>query len=189
MKNPVRIGIAWLVGLVACAALSGQAPAASAHLTIAAELQPIDPAWVQAVESRLVAFERDTQIKVLMRGHASSPSDAEDSQPGAYMRALAAKLGTAQGGVLAVYFADVQEWRIWFGDDLTSRFVGRPGTAKKFTESGAMHDAKEAWLTEVFGHATKAFESRSATEGRALAQFQAEALIDGLVARLGPANK
>lgn len=181
--------MALLAGLVSRVALKAQTPAASAYLTIAAELQPIDPAWVQSVESRLAGFERDTQIKVLMRGHASSPTDAEDSQPGAYMRALAAKLGTAQAGVLAIYFADVQEWRIWFGDDLTPRFVGRPGTAKEFTESGAMHDAKEAWLADVFDKATKAFESRSATEGRALAQFQAEALIDGLVARLGPPTK
>jgi hypothetical protein len=189
MRTHLRIGVSLLVLLVGGVALKAQTPAPAAYLTIAAELQPIDPAWVQSVESRLARFERDTQIKVLMRGHASSPTDAEDSQPGAYMRGLAAKLGTAQAGVLAVYFADVQEWRIWFGDDLTPRFVGRPGTAKEFTESGAMHDAKEAWLADVFDKATKAFESRSATEARALAQFQAEALIDGLVARLGTATK
>jgi hypothetical protein len=52
-----------------------------------------------------------------------------------------------------------------------------------------MHDAKEAWLADIFDTATKAFESRSATESRALAQFQAEALIDGLVARLGAPAK
>jgi hypothetical protein len=185
MSMRLRFGALTLAWLVSHTGLPAQGAAASSHLTIAAELQPIDGAWVQTVESRLATFERDAKIKILMRGHARSPSEAEDNQPGAFMRALSAKLGVAQAGVLAVYFADVQEWRVWFGDDLAPRFVGKPGTAKEFTESGAMHDAKEAWLTEVFAKADKAFAARSATEARVLAQFQAEALIDGLVDRLG----
>ncbi len=185
MNMRLRFGALILAWLVSHAAVFAQGAAGGPYLMIAPELQPIDVRWVQSIESRLADFERAAKIKVLMRGHAASPSEAEDNQPGAYMRALSAKLGVAQTGVLAVYFADVQEWRVWFGDELAPRFVGKPGTAKEFTESGAMHDAKEAWLTEVFAQADKAFAARSATEGRVLAQFQAEALIDGLVERLG----
>lgn len=109
------------------------------------------------------------------------------------MRTLAARLGTAQAGVLLVYFADVDEWRVWIGDALTPRFVGRPGTAEEFTRSGAMHDAKEAWLERVFTASEAAWV---ATKNAAPADrppvpaqriaLQAEGLLDGLMRKLTP---
>ena len=93
-----------------------------------------------------------------------------------------------EGGVLVVYFADEGDWRVWIGDDLTARFVGRPGPAAEFTESGAMHEVKERWLAEVFAerdhawahwqqvaHATPRPEDRVG--------FTAKAMADGLMAK------
>lgn len=151
------------------------------------------PAWQEKTEARLAAFERGSGVKLLLRLHAQSPTSAEDGQPGAYMRTLAARLGTAQAGVLLVYFADVDEWRVWIGDALTPRFVGRPGTAEEFTRSGAMHDAKEAWLERVFTASEAAWvaakNAAPADQPPVPAQriaLQAEGLLGGLMRKLTP---
>jgi hypothetical protein len=40
--------------------------------------------------------------------------------------------------------------------------VGKPGTAKEFTENGAMHAAKEALLDSAMKHAADAYAGRHA---------------------------
>jgi hypothetical protein len=108
------------------------------------------------------------------------------------MRALATQLGVIKEGVLVVYFADDPDWRVWIGDNLTPRFVGKPGDAKQFTQSGEMHNAKEAFLTASLARADAAFAALQKAApsgappglGRHLA-LQADALVDGLFAKLG----
>ncbi len=113
--------------------------------------------------------------------------------PGAFMRALATKFGTEKKGALAVYFADEDDWRVWIGDELTPRFVGKPGTAKALTESGAIHEVKEAFLKSV--QTTGDTEYKQQQETRAVAnqlalppgqriKLQTDAIIDGLIAKL-----
>lgn len=154
-------------------------------------LLPIDPPARTALEEKLTRFERASGLKILVRLQAKSPSAEEDKVPGAYMRAMAGRLGVATRGVLAVYFADEDDWRVWIGDELTPVFVGRPGTAKMFTESGAMHDAKEAFLKATFAQADAAWAAlqKSAPAGQAATRarklgFQADALVDDLIGRL-----
>lgn len=154
-------------------------------------LLPSDPPVRTALEEKLARFERASGVRILVRLQAKSPSAEEDKVPGAYMRAMAGRLGVATRGVLAVYFADEDDWRVWIGDELTPVFVGRPGTAKAFTESGAMHEAKEAFLKATFAQADAAFAARqkSAPAGEAPSRarklgFQADALVDGLIGRL-----
>jgi hypothetical protein len=144
-----------------------------------------------ALEGRLAQFEHDNHIRVLVELHAKSPGKAEDSQPGAYMRALARKRGVIGHGVLAVYFADEPDWRVWIGDDLAPKFAGRPGTAEELTKSGAMHDAKEAWLKDVLQHGERAWRQWNQVP---LAKpkpsdkigFEANAIVDGLDAKFAP---
>src|SRR5690606_19711631 len=127
----------------ALAALSAKAkkytgstePGPTAHFADPDTLLPIDPPRAKAFNIKLANLERATGLRLVARLAAKSPAAADDAQPGAYMRALAAKLGVAQNGVLVSYFADEDDWRVWIGDNLTSRFVGRRGTAKQFTES------------------------------------------------------
>lgn len=107
------------------------------------------------------------------------------------MRALAGKLGVDRRGALAVYFADEDEWRIWLGDESTPAFVGRAGTAKEFTDSGAMHEAKEAFLkaARATGEADFARQQKAAPPDRPPTpqqriKLQADALLDGLIGKL-----
>lgn len=180
-----------IVGFLAALGLSGFLPISSAtaaerHISDSGSL--VSEARSSVLESKLEQFERATGIRILFEFHPKSPTEAEDSAPSVYMRTLSAKLGVLESGVLAVYFADEDDWRVWIGDALTARFVGKPGTALEHTESGAMHDAKEAWLEEVFAKADLAgkLESGESPKLEARVAFAAEAIADGLIAKFPP---
>lgn len=151
-----------------------------------AQLLPADAAWAKALEAKLDRFEHSAGIRVLVQIHPKSPSEAEDKVAGAYMSALATKLGVIQHGVLIVYFADDPDWRMWVGDELTPAFVGKPGTAKAFTASGEMHEAKEAFFKAALAKADAAFAARPKGTPAQHIALQADALVDGLIAKLAP---
>ena len=164
-----------------------------AYVDDPAALLPQDPAGRKELEARLAAFERSSGIRILMQFHAKSPPADEDKVAGAYMRALSGRLGTLQHGVLVVYFADDPDWRVWIGDDLAPVFAGKPGTVKELTASGAIHDVKEALLTNAKAKADAAFgalrQAAPADRPPTPAQYlrlQTDALLEALMAKLGP---
>jgi hypothetical protein len=169
------------------------APAVTPNVVDEAGTVVADASWAQGLLANLDAFERQTHVKVLVQYHAKSPPDAEDVHPGDYMRALSTKLGSIKKGILMVHFADDPDWRVWIGDDLTPKFVGKPGTAKDFTESGAMHEAKEAVLAAAMKRAADAFartkqpvpdvKDPANPNWPLLVRLQTDALIDGLRAK------
>jgi hypothetical protein len=150
----------------------------------------VDSRWAAAMQTRLATIEYYKKVTVLVQFHAKSPPAEQDKNPGDYMRALATSLGVIKGGVLMVHFADDPDWRVWIGDDLTPKFVGWPGTAKQFTESGAMHDAKEAYLKAAMAKAKRTYDltSKSITDkdaaARRVLELQADALLDDLCVKL-----
>ncbi|MCF3651138.1 TPM domain-containing protein [Synoicihabitans lomoniglobus] len=151
----------------------------------AAQILPSDPAWQQALVAKLDHFEAAAGIRMQFEYHLTSPTAAEDSAPGVYMRRLSAAYGLRQSGVLAVYFADERDWRIWIGEKLTPRFVGLSGTAEEFTADGRMHEAKEAFLAAAFSRSAQvATTANSPAVPRVVAET--DALVDGLIAKLSP---
>lgn len=168
------------------------ATAAAPHVDDVGGQLPAGSPWAQGLESKLAAFERTAGIRVLIRLQLKSPAEAEDKVPGAYMRALATELGVIRDGVLVVYFADDPDWRVWIGDELTPRFMGKAGTAEEFTASGTIHEAKEALLKETLAQAddTLAWLKKAAPKQVPPAGLkvvlQADSLADGLIGRLRP---
>ena len=147
----------------------------------------------QALERKLAAFEKVMGIRVLLQLHTLSPSAEEDKVPGAYMHGLAQTLDVDQRGVLVVYFADEDDWRIWFGDEIAPHFVGQPRTTKELTESGAIHDAKEALLTASRVEGDSAFAKIQRTSGlppemlkRKRVRAHADALLDLMISKIVP---
>jgi cyclophilin family peptidyl-prolyl cis-trans isomerase len=166
-------------------------PGPTAHFDDPAALLPTEPPRAKNFNFKLANLERATGLRIVVRLRAKSPTDAEDAQPGAFMRALAAKLGTADRGALAVYFADDDSWRVWIGDELAARFVGRAGTAAEFTKSGLMHEVKEAFLKQVetTGNDDYARQQKSSAPDkqpspRQKLKLQTDAMIDGLIPKL-----
>ena len=170
-------------------------PGPTVHFDDPAGILPVTPPRAKYFTYKLANLERATGLKIFARILAKSPTKAEDAQPGVFMRALAGKLGTAQTGALAVYFADEDDWRVWIGDALTSRFAGRAGTPKELTDSGAIHEVKEALLkaAQAAGNADykKQQETLAATNqpppppGQRV-KLQADAVLDALIFKLEP---
>lgn len=102
------------------------------------------------------------------------------------MKAIATSLGIAQKGVLIVYFADDPDWRIWVGDDLTARFSGKAGNVAELTANGAIHEAKEAYLTSSVAKADAEFKATPgpSSVSRRLG-LEANALLKNLCLKLG----
>lgn len=147
--------------------------------------------FIREMESRLTDFQSKTGIRVVVKYQAKLPTDAEDSAPGAFMRQLAAQWDVLENGVLEVYFLEADEWRIWIGNELTARFVGQPGTAAEFTASGAMHDAKEAWLEKVFSESQGIWNwwqvtSKGEAKHSDKVEFETIALFDGVAEKFLP---
>ena len=169
-----------------------RAAEAVTHVDDPGQLLPPDPPAASTTEAKLAGFERVAGLKVQVQFHRKSPTAEEDKVAGAYMHALAARLGVATRGVLVVYFADEDDWRIWIGDELTPVFTGRPGTAQELTKSGAIHEAKEAFLTAARAAGDAAYAAwlkgapryRQPTPAQRL-RFQTDAFADALIAKFG----
>jgi hypothetical protein len=140
----------------------------------------LSPETAKMVADRAADFERRTGMRLVVEFRAKSPSEKEDAVPGAFMRALAQSHGTASEGVLAVYFADEPDWRLWIGDALTARFVGQASASSERPANEAIHEVKEA----LFAAAAKRGANVSANpKSPEYVRAQTIALLDGLAAR------
>jgi len=180
----------WLIlgGLTVASALAAPPPGRTPHIDDTVHLLPPIPGDLDRLEAKLADFESRSGIRLLLEFRERSPSTEEDNVPGAYMRALSAREGTRKNGVLVVYFAGENDWRIWIGDELTARFAGKPGTVKQLTTSGAIHDAKEALLMAAherslagLAELQKALPGDEPPPQDLKLRLQTEALIDALI--------
>ncbi len=165
-------------------------PGPAAFFDDADHLLPVEPPRARYFNYKLANFERATGVKIVGRMFAHIPDAKADEVPGATMRALAAKLGVAQDGVLVAYFADDKDWRVWIGDDLVPVFLGRPVAAGDLKYGGALHEAKMKLMDAAIAQGDAAFaaQQKSAPPGSPvpLAQhvkLQADALLDALIFR------
>ncbi|MBI2514411.1 MAG: peptidylprolyl isomerase [Opitutae bacterium] len=168
-------------------------PGPAAHFDDPDKLLPQDVPRAQNFNYKLANFERFTGRRIVARVFAKSPSAAEDAQPGAYMSALAKKLGTDRAGVLAVYFADEKDWRIWFGDEVVSTFLRRPATAADLVPDGPLHQAKMAFIDAAVtrGDADYAAQQKAAPADHQPPpaqhlKLQVDWIVDGLIDVLEP---
>ena len=171
-----------------------QEPGPVAHFDDPARLLPVDPPRAKNFNFKLANYERATGRKILARLFAQTPPAAEDKVPGAYMHALAESLGIARSGVLVAYFAP-DDWRVWFGDDLTAAFLGRPVTPADLRPDAALHVAKEALISTALAQGDAAFaaQQKVAPPDKPVApaqhlKLQVDALLDALLLRLEPAR-
>ncbi|MFI5335555.1 MAG: peptidylprolyl isomerase [Opitutales bacterium] len=171
-------------------------PGPAAHFDDPDKLLPQEVPRAKNFNFKLANFERFTGFRLCARVCAKSPTDAEDAQPGAYMRALAEKLGTARHGVLAVYFADEKDWRVWFGDEAVATFLGRTPTATDLAPDGPLHRAKTAFIAAAvaLGDADFAAQQKAAPADQPPPpaqhlKLQMDAILDGLISIYEPKPK
>ena len=172
---------------------SAAGPGPAAHFDDPAALLPLDPPRAKAFNYKLANFERATGVRLVARLLPKAPPAAEDATPGAYMHALAEQLGTANRGALAVYFADADEWRVWFGDESAATFLGGATTPNDLKPEGKLHEAKQSFLMaaradgdrEYLKQQKNALPEKPLPRGQSL-KLQTDALLDGLITRLEP---
>ena len=168
-------------------------PTATSHFADPDNLLPSDPPRAKNFNYKLANFERATGLRIVARVFAKSPTAAEDSAPGAFMKALAAQLGVTTRGAVAAYFADDNDWRVWLIGDSTTPFFGRVATPAELGDDGAFHQVKDAFLTaaQAEGDAAYALQKKNAPAdkqppaGQRL-KLQTDALLDGLILKLDP---
>ena len=168
-------------------------PGPAAPFDDPAALLPTEPPRAKNFNFKLANFERATGVRIATRLFAKSPPAEEDKVPGAWMSALAEKLGTKRRGALVAYFADEDDWRVWIGDESTSAFLGRAATAPDLVAEGAFHTAKEAFLTaaRAAGDAEFARQQKAAPPGQPTPpaqrlKLQTDAVLDSLIFKLEP---
>ncbi len=174
-------------------ALAAKDPSPLAHFTDPDKLLPAVPPRAENFNYKLANFERTTGLRIAARLFAKSPTAAEDHAPGAFMKALAAKLGVTQRGAVAAYFADDNDWRIWLVGDATTMFFGRVATPAELGDGAAFHDVKEAFMkaAQAEGEAAYELQKKNAPAdnpppaGQRI-KLQTDAFLDGLIRKLDP---
>lgn len=152
-------------------------------------LLPNSNRLTKAYEKQLAKFERTTGIPLHLRIAKTLSPETPAQRPGARAGALARSLGLDPNAVLAVYFADVDDWGLWIGDYHLPRLMGRAGTVDEFTRGGALHEAKHALLAASRAQADAAARKSSARTPLAAAdkiKLQVDAVIEALTVRLKP---
>jgi cyclophilin family peptidyl-prolyl cis-trans isomerase len=168
-------------------------PGPAAHFDDPDHLLPQDVPRAKNFNFQLANFERTTGVRIVARFFAKEPPAAEDEVPGAYMRALATRLGTVHRGALVAYFAAEDDWRVWVGDESTAAFFGGPTTAADLVRDGAFHRVKEAFMDAAMKAGDEEFarQQKDAPAGRQPTAAQhlklrTDAVLDGLIVKLEP---
>ncbi len=168
-------------------------PTATSHFADPDNLLPSEPPRAKNFNYKLANFERTTGLRIAARVFAKSPTAAEDHAPGAFMKALAAKLGVTPRGAVAAYFADDNDWRIWLVGDSTTPFFGRAPTSADLADGAAFHDVKEAFVKAAQTEGDAAFANQKKTApadkppvpGQRI-KLQTDAILDALILKLDP---
>ncbi|MCX6952033.1 MAG: peptidylprolyl isomerase [Verrucomicrobia bacterium] len=168
-------------------------PGPLAHFDDPDHLLPAEPPRAKNFNYKLANFERATGLRIAARVFAKSPTAEEDSAPGKFMKALAAKLGVETRGAVAAYFADDNDWRVWLIGDSTTPFFGRPATPADLADGSAFHDVKDAFLkaAQAEGDAAYARQQKTAPADKQpppgqRIKLQTDAILDGLILKLDP---
>ncbi len=168
-------------------------PTATSHFDDPDKLLPSDPPRAKNFNYKLANFERTTGLRIAARVFAKSPTAAEDSAPGAFMKALATKLGVTTRGAVAAYFADDNDWRVWLIGDSTTPFFGRVATPAELGDGAAFHDVKEAFMkaAQAEGDSAYANQKKAAPADKQppagqRIKLQTDAILDGLILKLDP---
>ncbi|HVZ66544.1 MAG TPA: peptidylprolyl isomerase [Lacunisphaera sp.] len=171
-------------------------PGPNAFFDDPAGLIPRDPPRARYFNFKLANFAQATGVRIIGRLFPHSPPAAEDAVPGAYMHALAAKLGVDRRGALVAYFADEKDWRIWLSDEAADTFLGHPATPADLATEGPLHKLKTAFIDAAVaeGDAAYAHTQKESPPDRPpppaqQLKLQVDALLDHLILKLEPKTK
>jgi cyclophilin family peptidyl-prolyl cis-trans isomerase len=150
-------------------------------------LLPTEPPRARTFNLKLASFAQVTGGNFFVRLLASSPPETGGRKLSAYVRKLANELGLASDGVLVVYVADRNEWKLWLGDALLPKIMGRAGSLEDFMRDGSLHAKKEELLASAVKRLTA--PSDPAEEPAQRLKLACDDLLAGLIRAWEPHAK
>jgi cyclophilin family peptidyl-prolyl cis-trans isomerase len=164
-----------------------------AHFDDPENLLPAQPPRARNFNFKLANFERATGVRLLVRLQGKYEPETPGQRPGTHVGRLARRLALGPDDVLAVYFADIDQWAFWAGDARLQQFMGRNGTVKEFMQDGELHRAKQAFLAEARTRAevylreaeAAATAERPLTEAQKI-KLKVDGLVDTLIEKFEP---
>lgn len=179
-------GAAFAARVTAAKRYAGTAePGPDSHFDDPDKLLPADVPRAKNFNFKLANFERFTGRRIAVRVFTEFRPFREGQTIGGYQRELAEKLGVAQDGVLASYFADHDLWMIWIGETRLQEFMGRAGRNEDFLAGDVLARRKDEFIAAARARGAKAAADALA-EGRPVSDAQrlklvVDEVIDGLI--------
>jgi cyclophilin family peptidyl-prolyl cis-trans isomerase len=151
-------------------------PGPSSHFDDPDKILPQDVPRAKNFNFKLANFERFTGGRIYGRMFREFHPEHEGQSVGAFMRALAARLGIERDGVLVCYFADRDAWSVWFAESKIPAFMGRPGTREEFLAGDALMKRKETFIADARKRGAD-FAAQAMAEGRTVSDAQRLKLV------------
>jgi cyclophilin family peptidyl-prolyl cis-trans isomerase len=151
-------------------------------------LLPTTPPRARAFNAKLTNFARATGVRIFARLYAKYEPETPGQRPGNLTGSLARQLGIGDDGILAVYFADTDQWGLWIGDRHLPVFMAREGTVRELTRDGSLHRAKQDFLAAAKAR-SGLYMAAPPDQPLAPAQklkFQVDAVLDALIDQFEP---
>jgi len=164
-----------------------------AHFDDPENLLPAQPPRARNFNFKLANYERATGVRILARLVAKYEPETPGQRPGSYVGVIARRLNLATSDILAIHFADIDQWGVWFGEDRLAQLMGRSGTVKEFMRDGALHQAKQALIAAAQAQAAVFLAEAEAatppdkplTDAQKL-KLKVDGMVDALIQKFEP---
>jgi cyclophilin family peptidyl-prolyl cis-trans isomerase len=140
---------------------------------------------------KLVNFERFTGQKIVARVFAKRPAEAAGDSLEDYLKSEATRLGVNKRGALAIYFADLDEWQLRFGEETTAEFATRTSVAEILVSGKTPERFRSELLALARTKATQAIAQAEKSTDKPVAagqkvKLKVDAVLDQLIFALEP---
>ncbi len=140
---------------------------------------------------KLANFERFTGVKIAARLFTQVPTDAAGELAEAYWKKEAIRLGVAQQGTLAVYFAKEDRWLLRIGEASVAHFLKTGPNGEKAGAAASLDEARSALLKAAQTRADEAIATMikrlapedPMTDSRRV-KLKTDAVLDALIFKL-----
>jgi len=159
-------------------------PGPAAHFDDPAKVLPTEVPRAKNFNYKLNNFQRATGQRIYARVYPTFTPTAEEKTPAPFTQQLAQSLGVHKDGVLAVYFADKDQWYVWVGDDLMPRF--NPERQRTMDVKNALYRTVKAKAAEYTAQARAARGPDNPLKPADLAKYSVDAMLDLLIFQFEP---
>ena len=162
-------------------------PGPTAHFDDPAKVLPTAVPRAKNFNIKLNNFQRATGQRIYARVYPTFTPTGEKETPAPFAQKLARSLGIHKNGVLAVYFADKDQWYVWVGDDLASTF--NPDRQRMNEVKSILYKSVKAKAAEYTVQARQIRGEADPLQPADLAKYSVDAMLDALILQFEPKPK